>query len=58
MPAGEARAVASAANTALTLALTNGTAMEEDGQGGEMAEEDAFGIKKLHQGVGLGPPAP
>ena len=72
LSAAEACAVVSVANAVLTLSLANGLAMEEDGQGGEMEEEDAYGAKKLEapprwrpwprglvDGGGLGaPPAP
>ena len=54
----DARGVASEARASLTLALTDATAMEEDGQGGEMREEDAASAKKLRQDGGLGPSAP
>ena len=54
----EARNVASEASTALTLALADRSAMEEDGQGHEETEEaDALGAKRLRQGGGPGPPA-
>ena len=53
----EARDVASAANAALTLALADRSAMEEDGQGNgeeEMEEPDAAGAKRLRQAGGPG----
>lgn len=51
----EARNVASEASTALTLALADRSAMEEDGQGHEETEgEDALGAKRLRQDGGPG----
>ena len=53
MTAAEARDVASAASGALALALTDGSPMEEDGQGREEEEEDASGNKRFRQAGGL-----
>ena len=53
----EARDVASAANAALSLALADRSAMEEDGQGNgeeETEEPDAAGAKRLRQAGGPG----
>ena len=47
--AAEARDVASAASGALALALTDGSPMEEDGQGREEGEDDASGNKRHRQ---------
>ena len=52
MSAAEARDVASAASGALTLALTDGSPMEEDGQGREEEQEDTSGSKRLRQDGG------
>ena len=52
MSAAEARDVASVASGALALALTDGSPMEEDGQGREEEQEDASGSKRLRQDGG------
>ena len=58
MTAAEARGIASEARGALALALTDGSPMQEDGQGHEAEEEDALGNKRHSQDGGQGPPVP